>query len=376
MRNGIIASLECYTHEAATMQAGCVEVRLSYRFNWQLELADDARPLIHSVNGKSAKMGAFSASGIVTGVGDGVASVFCGMPVAIVGPSDAGLEATSVCADISCVTPIPVDLPLSHAALAGFGAYLVNIIKSARMPEGSVCHIIAQNASALSLMLRLCGYPLTADIRSADYVFVDEAEADISSVRKNAVIVLCGSGRFHSTCGAELSCLRVSTPGADWCDARLPAHKVVYPHAYVQNTVADNVAAFLTMISSDAAVLSGFPVATVIGGAEVPAQETADIPTFDGSLLGKRADEFRRRIKPAVVTICTPVGADAAHDREKAIEMVNGWLEQTPTTCAELNTRVVTLSYPDGSVATIQTLPAQAMRHIEIHWEGKSIIIK
>ncbi len=375
MNNGIVVSLEHYTHEETPTQSRTVDVRLAYRFDWKQELAVDTCPLIHGVNEKPAKIGAFSAAGIVTGVGDGIASVFYGMPVVIVGPADVGLEAASVCADISCVTPIPVGLPLSHAALAGFGAYLVNIIKSTHMPLGSVCHIIAQNDSALSHMLQLCGFPLTDDIQSADYIFVEVAEADISEARKNSVIVLYGNGSCRLVRDTELSCLCVSTPGADWCDARRQDNRVVYPHAYVQNTVADNVTAFLELIGSEDTLPTGFPAVIQIGNTATLSKESRKVSTFDGNQLGNRADEFQRRIKPAMVAVCIPVSKDAAKDIESAMDMINGWLAQTPVTYTELNKKSMTLGYADGSVATIQLLPAQAKRHIEIHWEGKSLIL-
>ena len=291
-----------------------------------------------------------------------VVSASCGFVagtrVVALGYSDAPLREEVIKAESKVVMSIPHGVDDFTVLFSGAASHWINMLKISNPPLGSMIRIGGQKAAALHDILSKVGYLIVEDETNADYFFPSDE-----------LSVGCGTKKvlWNEDCGA------------DWNDERLFDTKYTYPHAYVNNTVFENLRTFWVCMQGTEWLRERWPIESIVivdeesDACEIVAYLQDDIVSLD--ILGNAKYDLVSRKKPATVSMI--VSAPAGSEFQKtAMRTVMSWIGSIPTkTTINQEKSYVKIAFIDGSVATIQFTEGKGVDHAQIHFDGKSIFV-
>lgn len=275
-----------------------------------------------------------------------------GTRLVAIGVSTAPTDAKELVVYPSVAFAVPDTVSAETAVLAGLVCSWVNMIKSVNAGLGASFRVGGRYAPLATQVLRLLGYCISEG-DSADFYFPTDENS-------------CGAARRQISWN--------NAPGADWNDAREIEKKVIFSSAYVHNRVCDNLQAFWAIarkLSCDALSPDELKVLH-------PAQPKAPSAQPETCQLPLKLAEFKKELagrkKPATVLIMK--GTHVRIGQEKEAFALTDSIIGLPGVGKELCEAgdYATVNYPDGSVATIRLVPHSTADHLEIHFDGKSII--
>lgn len=282
-----------------------------------------------------------------------------GTRVVAFGYSDASIQDNIIDADYRVVASIPYDVEDYTVLFSGFAAHWVDMIQTTNPPLGSSIRVNGENKEMVTDILKKMGFDIVEDERESDYFFPADGQTE---------------GESDHQISWKESC------GADWNDDRLFNKAYVFPRAYVNHTVIDNLKTFWMCMKGTNWRNGIWPVDSISEHEQserVPDAPVTYIPEDEEYLkiLGDVKADLACRRKP--VTVCMIIGTKNSQDvYASSLKKMMAWIGSMPTkiTCNK-ERKCIQIAFMDGSVGTIQFIDNQVVDHAQLHFDGKSIFI-
>ena len=282
-----------------------------------------------------------------------------GSNVVAFGISDAGSDAKVIEANSKVVAVIPHGVSDQTVILSGYAARWINMLKQAKPQLGSVLRVGGKDSKAVCALLSHLGYQIAENDRKADYFFPTDETAT-------------GQATHMIEWDPEY--------GADWNDERLFSEHFVFPPAYINNCVLNNLKTFWDITKGFAFDPSLWPLDRIkkTEGTAVDVGKAVSYLSDDAKYLdklGKAIPDVVNRKKPVTVFKICGNGQNNL-SKSDSIREVLAWVGSVPVRVTKGSEgRFVTICFADGSVATVQFLDDTAADHAQLHFDGKSVFI-